>query len=317
MANQLYQWTRAVTLSEAIAAEDALLTQRLAGAAVFPSFLGRRSATAADPPPPLPDDVASWFGNLVTFQGVPFSYLVPDERQLPPESIRFFYVDQNWLDALIDGAFSIGRAAVSDQSLEASHAPAVRRLARSAAGRRRASGTPGTAPVSGFLLRSQAVAGWPNLRVSGYRDTQATDAIGITRMTRLSTDTVLCLFDDVVASVYLSEPPEQLHHGVEGPSGGYYTTLRSVTGGPGPVEAGQQYASAPVVVRTPCDPEGTHAWTCIPVRADGRTILVSAAAAAIETRLSTDFGQTFPRGFTAAEFALEMTSGGAKVGFTR
>lgn len=288
MANQLYQWKRAVTLQQAVAAENALLAQRLAGVPVFPSFLDRRGAAVGDAPPPLPDDVVSWFRNLSLFQGVPFNYLVPDERALPPESIRFFYVDQNWLDALIDGAFSIGRAAVSGQSLEARHAPMARRLA--------------PAPVSGFLLRSQAVAGWPNLRASGYRDTGATDPIGAVRITRLSSDTMLCLFDDVVASMYLREPPEQLRHGVErGSSGGYSTTLRSVTGGPGPVAPGQQY----------------QASTGIPMRPDGRTIDVSTAATAVKTRLSTDFAQTFPQGFTAAEFALELTMGVVEVEFTR
>lgn len=35
--------------------------------------------------------------------------MVADEAMLPPESIRFFYLDNSWLDALIDGAFGIGR----------------------------------------------------------------------------------------------------------------------------------------------------------------------------------------------------------------
>jgi hypothetical protein len=313
MANQLYQWKRTVTLQQAIAAEDALLTQRLRGAAVFPSFLSRRSAIASDPPPALPGEVVSWFGDLVALRGVPFSYLVPDERMLPPESIRFFHVDQSWVDALIDGAFSIGRAAVSDQSLEVRHAPAVRRLARSAAARRRASllavaapGATSGAPVSGFLLRSAAVAGWPNLRVAGYRDAATADPINAVRIDRLSSDTMLCLFDDVVASMYIREPPEQLHHGVQGGSGGYYTTLRSVTGGPGQVAAGQQYTASPATARL-----------SVPVRADGRTLLVRDAAASIESRLRDDFAQAFPEGFTAAEFALEMTRAVVEMEFNR
>jgi hypothetical protein len=306
VANQLYQWKRTVTLQQANAEEDALLARRLNGAPVFPSFLGRRTAIVGAPPP-LPDEVVTWLGDLAALRGVPFHYLVPDEHMLPPESIRFFHVDQNWIDALLDGAFSIGRATVSGQTLEAEHAPRVRGLARSAAGRRRAnlqaaSGPPPTAPVSGFLLRSQAVAGWPNLRVAGYRDAEASDSVNAVRVERLSADTMLCLFDDVVASMYLREPPEQLHHGVEEVSGGYYTALRSVTGGPGPVAPGQRYSTGPAPV---------------PVRADGRTLQVSAAATAIATRLGTDFEQRFAQGFTAAEFALELTRGVTEVEFTR
>jgi hypothetical protein len=320
LANELYQWKHAVARQRAIADEQALLTRRLAGTGAFASVLSRRAAAVGDEPP-LPDDVVSWFGSLATLQGVPFSYLVPDERLLPPESMRFFLIDAGWIDALIDGAFSVGRATVSPRSLEARHAPVIRRLARSAAGRRAANrlladGVP-AAPVSGFLLRSQAVAGWPNLRVSGYRDTGATDPIDPVRITRLSADTMLCLFNDVVGSVYLREPPEQLHHGVEGAAGNYHTILRSVNGGPGPVAAGQQYASSPVVFKTPCDPAGTNAWTCVPVRDDGRTLLIADAAAAIEARLAGDFQQRFPNGFTAAEFALELTKGVMEVEFTR
>lgn len=196
---------------------------------------------------------------------------------------------------------------MSGQALEAAHAPRVRSLARSAAGRRRAnlqgaSGPPPAAPVSGFLLRSQAVAGWPNLRVAGYRDAGASDPVNAVRVERLSADTMLCLFDDVTASMYLREPPEQLHHGVEAAGGGYYTTLRSVTGGPGPVAPGQRYTTGPAPV---------------PVRTDGRTLQVSVAATAIAARLGTDFGQRFAHGFTAAEFALELTRGVAEVEFTR
>jgi hypothetical protein len=311
LAGQLYQWKREVTRREAMAAEEALLTRRLAGARVFPSLLAARAGGAASGPPPLPDEVVAWFGNLASLHGVPFSYLVPDERMLPPESIRFFHVDQNWIDALIDGAFSIGRLAVSGESIEARHAPVVHRLARSAAARlreRHPRGVQATsatgAPATGFLLRSQAVAGWPNLRVRGYHDTAEGDPVALVRLERLSGDTMLCLFDRDVAVAYLREPPEQLHHGVEGTAGAYRMTLRSVAGGPGPVPAGKPYD----------DPRAT---VPVPVRADGRTLRVSAGAQAMAKTLTADFGQQFPQGFTAAEFALEMTRGVVEVEFSR
>lgn len=317
LASQLYQWKRAVARQQAMADEDALLRQRLGGAQVFPGVLAARRAAARSGPPPLPDEVVTWFGSLAALHGVPFSYLVPDERMLPPESIRFFHVDQNWIDALIDGAFSIGRLAVAGQPAEALHAPAVRRLARSAAGQRRgrrpragapsggASGdSPVGPPVTGFLLRSQAVAGWPNLRASAYSDAAQTDSARLVRLERLSGDTMLCLFDRDMTVVYLREPPEQLHHGVAGTGGAYYTTLRSVAGGPGAVRAGASY-------------DGPQARAPIPARADGRTIGVAAAAAAIAATLEAAFAQQFPRGFTAAEFALEMTRGVVKVEFRR
>ena len=57
----------------------------------------------------VPEQISKWLGRLRLLKGVPFNYLVPDERMLPPESIRFFYLDINWIDSLLDGAFSIGR----------------------------------------------------------------------------------------------------------------------------------------------------------------------------------------------------------------
>ena len=53
------------------------------------------------------DPVADWLANLALLYPVPFSHLVPDPRMLPVDSIRFFYVDPDWVDALEAGACSI------------------------------------------------------------------------------------------------------------------------------------------------------------------------------------------------------------------
>ena len=55
----------------------------------------------------------------------------------------------------------------------------------------------------------------------------------------------------------------------------------------------------------------------IPMRAGDRTVEVSSAAAIIQSRLSGDFKQKFDKGFTAAEFALELTKGVLEVEFRR
>ena len=52
--------------------------------------------------------VVSWLSRLRLLEGVPFPYIVPSEGMLPNDSIRFFHVDRNWLDALVDGALSVG-----------------------------------------------------------------------------------------------------------------------------------------------------------------------------------------------------------------
>ena len=109
-----------------------------------------------DGPPPdleLPEVVSSWFEHLMLLEGIPFHYLVPDERMLPVERIRFFQVDPLWLECLLDGAFSIGRVSRSDHERDKSHQENKPSLPHR---------------ISGFLLRSDIVAGWPGLLVEGY-----------------------------------------------------------------------------------------------------------------------------------------------------
>ena len=70
----------------------------------------------------LPQTVTKWFADLALLHGIPFSYLVPDERMLPLESIRFFWVDWRWIECLLDGAFSVGRAMLVDHQRDRKHA---------------------------------------------------------------------------------------------------------------------------------------------------------------------------------------------------
>jgi hypothetical protein len=303
IANQLYQWKQQVTTQQALAAEQTILTQRLGGQKnLLPRIAGKYLGASTDPPA-IPEAVTAWFQSLASLQGVPFNYLVPDERMLPPESLRFFYVDANWIDALIDGAFSIGRNATSPTSIEAVHARRMRAMARSgpprAANRKLAAAATGTA-ITGFVLRSQAVSGWPNLRVVGFTDTGANTEVPLLRSVQLSSDTLICFFPDVLAAVYLREPPEQMHHGLSVQSGHYGIELRSVIGGPGSIPPGKEYPA----------PGG---WAPVTMRADNMTLVVASTAASVQDTLQTQFSQSFPQGFTSAEFALEFTKGVVEV----
>jgi len=64
----------------------------------------------------VPLDLRQWLARLRLLDSVPFAYLTPDSLLLPPESIRFFYVDRNWTDALIQGALSVGTVNSSDRA---------------------------------------------------------------------------------------------------------------------------------------------------------------------------------------------------------
>ena len=318
ISSAIYNWKQTVKQQQAAAAEQELIKNLLANLPIFESVLGTRAMNLSDGPPPLPPGVPEWFGNLAILQGVPFNYVVPDEGMLPPESLRFFYLDFNWIDALIDGAFSIGRSTTGEQA-DSVHLPGIRLAARATMGVRRqlrmtkaltATAAPPpyvnpTGQVTGFILRSQAVSGWPNLRFKGFSDLAATALVPKLRLVNLAKDTLLCLFDGVIQMISISEPPEQLHMGVEGTAGKYWTSLREVN----PPTPGVQYGSDPGQPPVACVPTAPNPVVFVNTRADGQTLHISDAAIALQSCLTTNFKQTFSDGFTSAELALELNKG--------
>src|SRR6185503_1234920 len=130
----------------------------------------------------MPPYMESFLAHLRLLVGVPFDYLVPDSRLLPTESIRFFYVDRSWTDRLVDGAVAVGKIGTREQAHHHAHHPGVRqqldvteRSVRDLQRTRhdfsfvRANPIKGRAGViTGFLLRSAAVSGWPHMDVRAY-----------------------------------------------------------------------------------------------------------------------------------------------------
>jgi hypothetical protein len=172
----------------------------------------------------LPQTVTKWFDDLACFRGVPFSYLVPDERMLPLESIRFFWVDRRWIDCLLDGAFSIGRATGKDHERDVTH---VENTAKSLF-------QTSHNTVTGFLLRSDVVSGWPGLLVDGHANRTP---LKLLCMERLSKNVLLCLFDGDVTAVDIHQKPETLHFGFNRPEPGsdFYKEKTDKTGKPIPI----------------------------------------------------------------------------------
>jgi hypothetical protein len=178
----------------------------------------------------VPGELRRFMSRLRLLHGVPFSYLVPDADLLPIESIRFFHLDRNWTDALVQGALSVGTISTADRAqLEAVY-PHIRkdvdeteRTIRTPQGEERLAGTAGA--ITGFLLRSRAVSGWPNLHVRAYsRDVLKDDALTtaaesdpdrmkVLRMERLAPAVLLVLFDGVPAVVHIEEPRQGIQFG--------------------------------------------------------------------------------------------------------
>lgn len=177
----------------------------------------------------VPHELRGWLARLRLLQAVPFAYLVPDAELLPRESIRFFYLDRAWTDALVQGALSVGTVNSSDRAELSALYARVRdevdeeeRRVRLPGGEPVQKGAAGT--VTGFVLRSRAVSGWPGLHVRAYdRELGTADdatidesdprRMKVLRMERLAPAVLLVLFDGVPAVVHIEEPRQGIQFG--------------------------------------------------------------------------------------------------------
>jgi hypothetical protein len=191
----------------------------------------------------VPGAIRRALAELRLLHGVPFNYLVADSSLLPPESIRFFYLDRNWTDALIQGVLSIGTFSTAERAqLEAlrevvrSEVDEAERTIRRPEDEARLSAAGGA--VSGFLLRSRLVSGWPGLHVRAYRVDRGTDddilpesdpdRLKVLRMERLAPAVLLVLFDGVPAVVHVEEPRQGIQFGAIRPEAEPLSTSRKL-----------------------------------------------------------------------------------------
>lgn len=146
----------------------------------------------------------TYFADLSHLHGIPFQYLVPHESMLPDESLRFFYIDPLWVECLLDGAFSIGRTTRYDLARE-----------RGAQGELKFPHQEQRPLMSGVILRSDLVSGWPSLMVEGYRsyDPSKYHRLELLRYEQLGPGVALALFRGELNSFTLHLPPESLHFG--------------------------------------------------------------------------------------------------------
>jgi hypothetical protein len=191
----------------------------------------------------VPGIVRRALAELRLLHSVPFSYLVADSTLLPPESIRFFYLDRNWTDALVQGVLSVGTFTAADRTqLEALY-PLIRREVDET---ERALRRPKDEPlltgdgglVTGLLMRSKVVSGWPGLHVRAYSADRQTDAdiipesdpdrLKVLRMERLAPAVLLVLFDGAPAVVHVEEPRQGIQFGALRPDGQPLSTTRSI-----------------------------------------------------------------------------------------
>jgi hypothetical protein len=214
-----------------------LFVERSQNAAEFAKeiekFLEQHRGSFKDPNslPPSPakekitiaDDLVQWIARLALLYPVPFQYLVPHTTLLPPESLRFFNLDDNWVNALLDGAFSIAvRTAEQRVSSRADLQSVLSRIVyqyRLRLQGKQPEWNPSESymdmPKSGFLLRSSIVSGWPGVEVTALTSAAPDPNLPqILRLDQISEGVLFCLARGSLETVTFREPREGITFGV-------------------------------------------------------------------------------------------------------
>lgn len=135
-------------------------------------------------------EIQEFLADLERLEGVGPDDMAADPSMLPPESIRFFVVDENWVDCLIDGAFSTGGEECIDWE---------RKI-------RKESGE-GEEVRTGFLLRSVLVKAFPGIIVTARERERE---LVIERLAYMGEDVLLGIVRGEMDHLIFTEPEESL-----------------------------------------------------------------------------------------------------------
>lgn len=158
---------------------------------------------------PMPVNVRKKFLSWKRLHGIPYRYLVPNPDLLPDESIRFFKLDQNWIKAFICGAFSIGNTVETKYGFKDELELLFKKDEK-------LEGNLNNEVVSGFLINSMVVSGWPEFEVDVQINNQVNDShdqSNIIRNDNLDVNTKIYLCDGNVSSLKIHLPTGKTHFG--------------------------------------------------------------------------------------------------------
>jgi hypothetical protein len=266
-------------------------------------FLRQRMSNPAQllapvPEAEMPPYMESFLAHLRLLIGVPFDYLVADARLLPDESIRFFHIDRSWTDRLVDGAISVGKIGSREQAHHQAQSPGVQQqldlserivrilqrglkdfpTAKTLNDANQQSGE----IITGFLLRSAAVSGWPHMDVRAYTEVLpqgynpssipsdgtpgATGGMQLKtlRLERLSPSVLVALFQGIPKLVVCEEPHHGIQFGVQEQRNRLFIDVRDASGHLLPDSVGGKAITVPEKQLT------------LPMRASGRRVIAVA-----------------------------------------
>jgi hypothetical protein len=156
---------------------------------------------------PFPETIINWLAQLVLLQHIPFNNLVADESLLPNESLRLFYLDRNWTNALLDGALSIGIHSERDLMLQ----QAMNDIIRQETNKKLAPQTTDNqaiqlGTISGLIIRSSIISNYKGLEIMAFDHEEA--PVNTLRMQRLAANILFVLFDTVPTKIEIKAPSE-------------------------------------------------------------------------------------------------------------
>ena len=197
-----------------------------------------------------------WLTRLRLLEPIPFQYLVPSEDMLPSETIRYFHIDRNWVDALIDGALSVtltstrerqwllkemddGKTRYSslmeDLDVAENLADEYRNYVTSKSNSTTSTKQVGS-KLTGFLFRSSVVRDYPGLEIKGYDSGNSStpwedkNQVSIHRFARLSESIIMVIFNGCPTHIRFQEPAEGIRIGVDGDEDQYELKLKNPDG---------------------------------------------------------------------------------------
>lgn len=152
---------------------------------------------------PFPETMLNWLAELVLLHHVPFNNLIADEKLLPNEALRLFYLDKNWTNAMLDGALSIGIHSERDILLQ----QAMNDIIRTETNKKLATdSTLQLGTIAGLIMRSSIVSNYKGLEIAGFEQDET--PVKTLRFERLAANILFVLFDTIPTKVEIKAPSE-------------------------------------------------------------------------------------------------------------
>ncbi|ODQ51288.1 hypothetical protein SAICODRAFT_26731, partial [Saitoella complicata NRRL Y-17804] len=165
--------------------------------------------------------IYNWILDKLYLSDIPTHNLVGDPSFLPPESIRFFHIDQTWMQCFIDGALSVvNHMASDDDAIRDSIKLELNKSFNTPILTKDGSSHFPQVPTWGFLLRSAIVRVFPDLVVQvPYPGASAAEIASnqagrapVLVQKHLDREILMVLLDrkpDQIRSIILQQPPHQ------------------------------------------------------------------------------------------------------------